>query len=387
LGDKPLIETPMSSTELESQADRLATNRDFGGARRILEQIVLRDSANFSAWMKLAAMANAMGDTRAALRAADGALATRPLDFMALLMRAMQLNALGLADDAGSAYGKALAQVPENVPPQMAAVLETARLRYHEWQKRQFSRLCNAVKAVTPMTRRLEEFIAATVRLSFMDREGPTHYCYPALGETGFFNRDLFPWFATLEEATDIFEQEFNAAIGAEAAELVPYIQYPEGVPLDQWHVLNNNRDWTAIHLLQNGRRVEQNARHCPHIMELLQQLPQPEVTGAGPNAMFSLLAPGAHIPPHTGVANTRLVCHLPLIVPTGCWFRVGQDRREWQRGQAWVFDDTIEHEAMNPSDQLRVVFICDVWHPALDADERAGIAAVIAAGGQIHGL
>jgi aspartyl/asparaginyl beta-hydroxylase (cupin superfamily) len=102
---------------------------------------------------------------------------------------------------------------------------------------------------------------------------------------------------------------------------------------------------------------------------------------------MFSLLAPGAHIPPHTGISNARLVCHLPLIVPEGCWFRVKEDTRLWQRGKAWVFDDTVEHEAMNPSTELRVVMICDIWHPALDEAERAGIKAVIEAGGQLHGL
>jgi aspartyl/asparaginyl beta-hydroxylase (cupin superfamily) len=102
---------------------------------------------------------------------------------------------------------------------------------------------------------------------------------------------------------------------------------------------------------------------------------------------MFSLLAPGAHIPAHTGITNTRLVCHLPLIVPEGCWFRVGDETRLWQRGKAWVFDDTVDHEAMNPSAELRVVMIFDIWHPALDTAEQAGIRAVIEAGGQLHGL
>ena len=377
----------MTVTDLERQADALASTRDFAGARQLLGQVVAQDRTNFAAWMKLAAMANAMGDARAALQAAEGALMVRPLDFMALLMRAMQLYALGQTGEAGNAYGKALAQSPDHIPPQMESVIQTARDRYRIWQDQQAKILSDAVTAVTPMTEKLEQFIASTVRIAPMERDGPTHYCYPGLGETEFFDRAHFPWFAALEAATEAFKAEFNAVVGAEAAELVPYIQYPAGIPVEQWATLNHNRNWTAIHLIQNGRRVEHNARHCPQVMQMLQNLPQPSVAGAGPNAMFSLLAPGAHIPPHTGVANTRLVCHLPLIVPPGCWFRVGNDKREWQKGQAWVFDDTVEHEAMNPSEQLRVVFICDVWHPALDEQERTGIAAVIAAGGQIHGL
>ena len=170
--------------------------------------------------------------------------------------------------------------------------------------------------------------------------------------------------------------------VDAERAELVPYVQLDEHAPMDQWRPLNRNPSWTAIHLLQHGKRVEANAAHCPATMELLARLPQPEVPGASPNAMFSLLAPNTAIPPHVGISNTRLVCHLPLVVPEGCWFRVGAETRHWKAGEAFVFDDTIEHEALNPTDQLRVVFIFDVWAPDLTQVEREAVAALIGASG-----
>jgi aspartyl/asparaginyl beta-hydroxylase (cupin superfamily) len=173
-----------------------------------------------------------------------------------------------------------------------------------------------------------------------------------------------------------------QAVMAAERAELVPYVQYAEHLPLDQWRQLNNNKDWTAIHLLRNGKRVEANARLCPRTLELLEGFSQPRIEGASPNAMFSLLAPHTAIPAHVGVNNARLVCHLPLVVPEGCWFRVGAETRHWQRGQAFLFDDTIEHEAMNPTDQLRVVFIFDAWHPDLTPLEREAVAALIEADG-----
>jgi ornithine lipid ester-linked acyl 2-hydroxylase len=127
---------------------------------------------------------------------------------------------------------------------------------------------------------------------------------------------------------------------------------------------------------------VEVNARHCPGTMEVLATLPQPCVPGASPNAMFSLLAPRTRIPPHTGVANTRLVCHLPLVLPPDCRFRVGATTRAWELGKALVFDDTIEHEAWNDSDELRVVMIFDLWPPALGSAEREAVAAIIGAAG-----
>ena len=102
---------------------------------------------------------------------------------------------------------------------------------------------------------------------------------------------------------------------------------------------------------------------------------------------MFSLLAPGTRIPPHVGVSNARLVCHRPLIVPEGCWFRVGAETRYWKRGEAFVFDDTIEHEALNPSDELRIVFIFDIWHPDLSTAEREAVTALIGSEGGVAAL
>jgi aspartyl/asparaginyl beta-hydroxylase (cupin superfamily) len=114
--------------------------------------------------------------------------------------------------------------------------------------------------------------------------------------------------------------------------------------------------------------------------MALLATLPQPQLPGYAPNAMFSLLAPHTHIPPHNGVANFRLVCHLPLVLPGQCWFRCGEERREWRMGEAFVFDDTIEHEAANESDQLRVVLIADIWNPGISEAETAAVARILAA-------
>ena len=377
----------MSVSSLEQQADQLAGARDFPGARSILDDLVATEPENFGAWLKLSAMAGATGDRKAALAAINNALGLRPLDFTALFMRATHLDALGRADQAGEGFGRALTQAPDQAPASMQPMLTTAEQKYAGWQSRQVDRLRAAVVAVTPLTEKLGLLITNSLHISEPDRDGPTHYCYPRLPEIPFHPERSFAWLPDLEATTDAIQAEFEAVIAAEAAELVPYIQYPEGVPLDQWAALNNNRDWTAIHLIQNGRLVEANARHCPQLVALLEHLPQPQIKGAGPNAMFSLLAPAAHIPPHTGISNARLVCHLPLIVPEGCWFRVADQTRYWQRGKAWVFDDTIEHEALNPSDALRVILIVDIWHPALDNEERKGIATIIEAGGQLHGL
>jgi aspartyl/asparaginyl beta-hydroxylase (cupin superfamily) len=71
------------------------------------------------------------------------------------------------------------------------------------------------------------------------------------------------------------------------------------------------------------------------------------------------------------------------LILPPSCRFRVGNDVREWKMGEAFVFDDSIEHEAWNDSDQVRVVLLFDVWNPLLTQAERELVAAIMKARNQ----
>ena len=71
---------------------------------------------------------------------------------------------------------------------------------------------------------------------------------------------------------------------------------------------------------------------------------------------------------------------HLPLILPGPARFRVGNTTRDWKMGQAWVFDDTIEHEAWNDADELRVILIFDIWNPWLSDAEKTLITAMMQA-------
>jgi aspartate beta-hydroxylase len=58
----------------------------------------------------------------------------------------------------------------------------------------------------------------------------------------------------------------------------------------------------------------------------------------------------------------------------------VGNDIREPVEGKAWLFDDTIEHEAWNGSDQVRVILLFEIWRPELTDEERALVAAMFEA-------
>jgi aspartyl/asparaginyl beta-hydroxylase (cupin superfamily) len=203
-------------------------------------------------------------------------------------------------------------------------------------------------------------------------------YHYPGLLPTPFLPRDRFPWLDAFEAATETIKDECLGVL-AKDEDFVPYLAYPEGAPLNQFAELNNSKRWSAYHLIKGGKVLEEHARNCPITMDLLKSAPQPDQPGRTPAAMFSLLQPRTRIPAHVGVTNSRLVVHLPLVIPGRCGFRVGNVTREWQPGHAWVFDDTIEHEAWNLSDQLRVILIFDIWHPDIPPEERTLITALMA--------
>jgi aspartyl/asparaginyl beta-hydroxylase (cupin superfamily) len=381
MSDMP-SEQPRSA--LEAEADRAAAGGDRSAARRLLAQVTTADPDRLDPWLKLAAMCRAEGDLAEALAAVSGALRVDPLGFMPLLLKASLLEAAGRDDEAGEAYGYALAQRPDPVPAHLVGPIQRAEQSHAAYVDRVATALTRAAapfqERLTPAEqRRLARFTENIVRRTRPFHSEPSHFHYPGLAEREFHDPEAFPWLAGLEAETPAILAEFHQLMASERAELVPYIQYDEDQPLRQWKALNWNSDWTAVHLVLNGESVDANARHCPATMQALERVGQPRIAGRSPNAMFSLLAPGTRIPPHNGVANTRLVCHLPLIVPAGCWFRVGAETRAWQVGKAFLFDDTIEHEAANESDQLRVVFIFDVWHPGLSPAERESVAAMMA--------
>lgn len=368
-----------------TEADGLVRQGEIARAAALLEEVLTDSDAGPPLWLRLAGLRRALGQPRRALDAVHRALAVSPLDFMALAMKASLLERMGDAE-AGGAWEHALAQKPDgDLPPvlvQMIAAGEQVRDRWIDARSHMLAEAAlNEAGGAEPDERvKLDRFRNNILRKTKVYHAEPMHYHYPGLSEREFHPRHRFPWLTEVEAAAGEIRAEMEAVLRSERAELVPYLQYSDHEPLAQWAELNRNPDWTAIHLLRNGQRIDANADLCPRTMAALAKLDQPAIAGASPTAMFSLLAPHTTIPPHSGVNNTRLLCHLPLIVPEGCWFRVGAETRHWREGEAIIFDDTIEHEASNPSDRLRIVLIFDLWHPDLSDVERRAIAAMIGA-------
>jgi aspartyl/asparaginyl beta-hydroxylase (cupin superfamily) len=368
--DHPLV--------LHERGRRLAVAGDAAGAHAILERLVTRVPNHLPFWLSLAAAQRALGHREEELKTLERALALDPTHLIVLLQKGALLDLMGKPRSASAVYGYALQTLVPGTP--LPPAIE-AHVRFAESRVRD-----NAVTLTEAIDARIAQLpgaVAGASRMRFdrcLDRvlgrrriytPEPTFMLFPYLRNYEYFDRALFPWLAGLEAATSAIRDELLGVLREDKESIQPYIAFSEGLPLRQWRELNNSRRWGAYFLWNQGRREEANLARCPRTAAALADLPQVDIEGRGPTAFFSILDANTHIPPHTGVTNTRLTVHLPLIVPPGCRFRVGGETREWQEGTAWVFDDTIEHEAWNDSDAPRAILIFDVWNPELTPLER----------------
>ncbi|PCD04033.1 hypothetical protein COC42_06910 [Sphingomonas spermidinifaciens] len=212
----------------------------------------------------------------------------------------------------------------------------------------------------------------------------PSMFYYPGLAQRAFFERAEFDWVPAVEAAIAAIRDELAALLAGDEA-FAPYVKSDPDQPALANHLLDDPA-WGAVHLFEGGRPHPVHAARCPATMAALRQAPQPAIGTRSPMALFSRLKPGTHIRPHHGVFNTRLICHLPLVVPEGCGIRVGTDTREWREGELLIFDDSFEHEAWNRGSSDRVVLLFEVWRPDIGAEERAALTALLGAV-ESHGI
>lgn len=207
----------------------------------------------------------------------------------------------------------------------------------------------------------------------------PNSFYYDGLPYLQFADAANYDWREAVEAATDAIRDE--AARLADEADLGAYVKKQADRPQGDVHGMLEDARWSTFDLTDKGAPIADRIARYPATHEAItDNAPLCDIPNRAPTIMFSRLAAGAHIPPHTGMVNTRLVCHLPLVVPGEGYLRVGSERRAWREGELLVFDDTVEHEAHNQSDADRVVLIIDIWRPELSAVERAQVRALFKA-------
>jgi len=345
-------------------------------ARRLLEQVMTVTRGNVQIWLMLAIAARGMTDWAAAEEAADRVLAADPQNIRALILKGDARAARRDPRGATRFYEQAIKLADGRALP-ADLTSEVARARdASQGFASAFRQQLETGLAAVPRSRRFQHALDLLFGEKQIYQQQPKMFYFPELPQRQFYEREEFAWVPALEAQTDAIRAELDAIL-ADRSGFRPYLVTDPNSPRREFHGLNDNPDWSSLYLHENGEGVAANVARAPTTYAAMLALPLCRITTRAPTIMFSLLKGGARIPAHTGMLNTRLICHLPLVVPPGCGFRVGNEVREWEVGKLLIFDDTIEHEAWNDSDDDRVVLIFDIWRPELTDDERIAVEAI----------
>lgn len=353
-------------------------------ARRRFELLVAGGRADATVHLGLAYACLGTGDPGASLAATERALALDPGNLRALLLKADHLQRSGDPRAAATHYQAVVtaAAAQGQLPPDLAREVARARsmCQRHTGQfeaalRQRLSPLGLDEAAAGRFAQSLD-ILFGRQRIYVQE---PRNYYFPGLPQVQFYPRAEFPWLDAVEAATGEIRAELEAVL-RDGNAFSPYVKSDPGRPRPKGDVMLDNPDWSAFYLWKDGAVVPGNAARCPRTLAALAGAPLCRMPQRSPSILFSLLKPHTRIPPHNGLVNTRLIVHLPLIVPPGCGFRVGNETREWVEGKAWVFDDSIDHEAWNDSDHTRVILLFEIWRPELSERERALVQAMFAA-------
>lgn len=370
---------PQHPITLNALAVRLLADGEAGAAAHFLKRAIIRDARAPELQLNLAKAHRLLRDAAGERRALDAALAIDARHFAARVRSAEWHEQAGDRAAAAADWSGVLQLSAALTPDQQRQVeplLAQARSAVADWTGQVAAALDEGLEearsgVATQDRRRFEAAVDAALGRRRIFHPEPFGLHYPFLPADEYFPRALLPFLADLEGHTDAIRAEALALMDGGGEGFAPYVANPPGTPPDKWSELDHSTRWSALYLHKDGALDEAALARFPATAAALAGLPLNDVPGRGPTVFFSLLKAGARIPPHTGVTNTRTIVHLPLIVPPDCGFRVGGETRAWVEGEAFGFDDTIEHEAWNASDEPRVVLILDVWNPYLTAAER----------------
>ena len=374
-----------------SQAVEAMGRRDGASARRLLGSLA-PDAITPGNLFLLAQACRMEGDESAEASAIDRLLKAQPLHLGALLMKGAALARTGNDDAAMDPFQAAVSVADqirrrgEKLPPMLAAEVDRAA----QWVGRHTAeRAARIDEALTrggfgPGVRseRIDEALGILRGDLPIQLQEPTSFYFPGLPQRSFYERADFLWASALEAQTEKIKAELEQLLAAQAEQFEPYVAADadrSGGTAPNAH-LAGSKSWSAYHLLKGGEPVEGHAEHFPATLAALDHVPMPRIAGRSPMALFSLLKPGAHIRPHHGLFNFRLICHLPLIVPPGCTLRVGNQERSWSEGELLIFDDSMEHEARNRSDRQRIILLFEIWRPEISEADREALALLLEA-------
>jgi aspartate beta-hydroxylase len=393
-----LAQSPDNVEALNAIALAALRSGDGRQALELLDRAALIEPDNPMTQHHLGRAHELLGDAAAAALAYRSAIALRPDFYVARLQLANLFGQLGESEPALLHSARAIADAqrqgrwvdPASTPAALRPAVEQAVKRLRSGRRAWLAGVLEPLRAefgaseLRRVDRCLRMYLGEET-ISYPDpRQRPSFLYFPDLPATPYLDRARMPWIAEFESC--------SAAIHAELLALLPATRGRERVftteELERENLRGMDRgpaSWTGYYLYRYGLRREDNCRACPATALAIGRAPLARIREHAPEVLFSVFTPGTHLLPHRGVTNTRVVAHLPLIIPADCALRVGGELHQWEAGKVVVFDDTYEHEAWNRSDTTRVVLIFDVWNPWLTDAEQSAVSRLIEALGDFR--
>ena len=345
---------------------------DAARAAALLREAAAGAAAAEFPWFALANAELVLDNLDGAEAAIDRQLELAFRDVSALLVKASLRERNGDTRGASNFYQTAINQAAvTGCPPLLQSLLEHGRTFVASASNHFAEHLLASIdRNLSPAMRAAVDMLTGKTELKLQQ---PSMFYYPFLPQRWFYEPAEFPWLEAVIDQTRAMQGELEAD---HEAGFKPYVTVQPGRPAPN-HALLNDMAWSALFFWQNGAIVEANAARCPATMSGLAQAPMPMIPGRSPNALWSRLRPGAHIAPHHGMLNTRLICHVPIRTVTGCTLRVGNETREWRDGVPLIFDDSVEHEARNSGTADRVVLLFEIWRPDIPEEDRRVLSEI----------
>ncbi len=361
-------------------------------AMRHFDEALRAEPRNAMTLNNIAQARHAEGDLTAAIEAYRQALAVKDDLYVARLALARLIEERGNPAQALPQYFRAVTDAQaegrwrsrDSTPSALQPLVEHAMRQIDSGRRGLFDGVLEPLRQrfgrdeLTRVDECLEVYLGLRRMQPADARQQPRFLWFPGLPGTPFLDTARVPELRGLEaQAGAIRAELLHVLDGGAAASREAVFGDPE-VARANLAGHRGEPGWNGYYFYRHGERREDNHRACPQTSAALEALPLCKVRAHGPEVLFSVLTPGTHLLPHTGVTNTRIVGHLALIISDDCALRVAGEEYRWTEGRAVLFDDTYLHEAWNRSAQRRVVLIFDLWHPDLRPAERLAVQALV---------
>lgn len=272
-----------------------------------------------------------------------------------------------------------------NTPPGISDLVKQALRALYSGRRNLFE------NSLTQMKRALGERSVARVENALANylglirdgpkdgRQVPKFFYFPGLTDSPYHDPLNQPWAGELAAAFPAIKREALTLL-AESGQFESFLTFGSKANTRDYVTGDGEAPaWDAYFFYRHGERMDTHHARCPETSAILERIERCDIAGQAPEICFSLLAPGSHIMPHYGVTNTRLVMHLPLLVPPDCALNIiDAGEHHWKEGELMMFDDTFQHEAWNRSKLPRLILLLDCWNPELTPEERFAVKGLV---------